>query len=95
MRSSCSITVLMGSRTRTVESADKATAKLTVNVADEKTTKDVDGLQIETGITLVKKGAGTQKFSTSTNGTTQLKGGVQVDEGTLEFEGAGSVISGN
>ncbi len=72
---------------------------LTVNVTGE-ATKEVDGLVIEQGVTLVKKGTGTQKFTTSEgtneagNGKTQLQGNVKVDEGVLEFEGAGSVISG-
>ena len=86
-------------RFRTVLSQDGVTANLAVNVVGVGV-KEVDGLVVEEGVTLVKKGAGTQKFTTSTttnevgNGTTQLKGGVQVDEGVLEFEGEGSVISG-
>ena len=85
-------------RFRTVLSQEEGTVNLTVNVASE--TKEVDGLVIEQGVTLVKKGAGTQKFTTSEgtneagNGKTQLQGSVKVDEGVLEFEGAGSVISG-
>ena len=85
-----------GGRQHYIKALDGMSVRLTLNVVDGEP-KEVRGVNVHSGVTIVKEGAGTQRFievANKQNGRVTLSGGVEVKQGVLEIVGDRSTISG-